>query len=392
MSRTTQSARSALIVLVAAILGCSTLRRRHPQPRPRRQGRGTADRARLRETARRERDGAHGRHRSDSRSRQRSTDRRVRQTRVELSPALAAVKGITLLPFDSTGASKARYVVTGVAAPGEGADHYTLTVALSDRQSRARRRAVRRAIRPGRARSQADALLRRGSGPRARPVERRIHTNDRHAHGNAADALYISQVETSALLADALAAYNAEKWANALALYTAAAKRTDGQQLRTFNGLYLTNVRLGNTAAAEQAFGKIVQLGLETNNLAVKLLFRPGSATEFWPGRDYSGVYPIWIRQLARAMQASGHCVNVVGHTSHTGTEALNDRLSLQRAETVKRLLEGEVRALSSKLKASGVGYRENIIGSGQTTNATRSIGGLCSRSSSAEFLGARTS
>jgi outer membrane protein OmpA-like peptidoglycan-associated protein len=76
-------------------------------------------------------------------------------------------------------------------------------------------------------------------------------------------------------------------------------------------------------------------------------------------------VYPIWIRQLARAMQASGHCLNVVGHTSRSGSEALNDRLSLQRAETVKRLLEGEVRALNTRLRASGVGYRENIIGTG---------------------------
>ncbi len=110
---------------------------------------------------------------------------------------------------------------------------------------------------------------------------------------------------------------------------------------------------------------EIAQLGLETNNLAVKLLFRAGSATDFWPGRDYADVYPIWIRQLARAMQASGSCLNVVGHTSRSGSEAVNDRLSLQRAETVKRLLETSVRTLAARLKASGVGYRENIIGTG---------------------------
>ena len=85
--------------------------------------------------------------------------------------------------------------------------------------------------------------------------------------GRAADALYISQVETSALLADALAAYNAENWQQALAGYTAASKRTDGQQLRTFNGLYLTNVRLGNTAGAEQAFGKIARSGSRRTTL-----------------------------------------------------------------------------------------------------------------------------
>lgn len=283
----------------------------------------------------------------------------------ELSPALAAIKGITMLKFDSTGASKARYVVTGVATSETEPDHYSLTVALSDRETglvvaQSAARFVQAGLdrTPTRFYSEAPVLV------QDRSSEGYTRTTDTPT-GKAADALYLSQVETSALLADALAAYNAEQFANALALYTAAAKRTDGQQLRTFNGLYLTNVRLGNNAAAEQAFGKIVQLGLETNNLAVKLLFRPGSATEFWPGREYAGVYPIWIRQLARAMQASGHCVNVVGHTSRTGSEALNDRLSLQRAETVKRLLEAEVKTLGARLKASGVGYRENIIGTG---------------------------
>jgi hypothetical protein len=283
----------------------------------------------------------------------------------DLSPALAALKGITLLPFDSTGASKARYVITGIVAPLEAPDHYTLTVALSDRESGL-------VVAQSAARFTEAGLDRK---PTRFFVESPVLVQDRSSvgytrtsetpAGHAADALYISQVETSALLAEALRAYNAEKWQQALAGYTAASKRTDGQQLRTFNGLYLTNVRLGNTTGAEQAFGKIVQLGLETNNLAVKLLFRPGSATEFWPGRDYSGVYPIWIRQLARAMQASGHCLNVVGHTSRSGSEALNDRLSLQRAETVKRLLAAEVGALDTRLRASGVGYRENIIGTG---------------------------
>ena len=283
----------------------------------------------------------------------------------DLSPALAAIKGITMLPFDSSGASKARYIVTGVVATLEGQDRYALTVALSDRESGL-------VIAQSAARFTEAGLDRK---PTRFFVESPVLVQDRSAvgytqtsetpAGKAADALYISQVETSALLADALAAYNAEKWQQALTSYTAASKRTDGQQLRTFNGLYLTNVRLNNSTGAEQAFGKIVQLGLETNNLAVKLLFRPGSATDFWPGRDYSAVYPIWIRQLARAIQSSGHCLTVVGHTSRTGSEAVNDRLSLQRAETVKRLLEGEARALTTKLKANGVGYRENIIGTG---------------------------
>jgi hypothetical protein len=366
MSFTHQAARSVFVVIVAAVLGCAKQAPTPPTPAAL-DAKGAAQQI-ARDFA--QQLGATATTRTvvidpiRDRASGQQTGVSVR-LESELSRTLAAIKGMTLLPFDSTGASKARYVVTGVAAAGEVADHYVLTVALSDRQnglvvaqSAARFAEAGLDRKPTRFFVESPVLV------QDRSSEGYTRTTDTPA-GRAADALYISQVETSALLADALAAYNAEKWPEALAGYTAAAKRTDGQQLRTFNGLYLTNVRLGNTAAAEQAFGKIVQLGLETNNLAVKLLFRPGSATDFWPGRDYSGVYPIWIRQLARAMQASGHCVNIVGHTSRTGSEAVNDRLSLQRAETVKRLLEAEVRSLSSKLRASGVGYRENIIGTG---------------------------
>jgi outer membrane protein OmpA-like peptidoglycan-associated protein len=45
----------------------------------------------------------------------------------------------------------------------------------------------------------------------------------------------------------------------------------------------------------------------------------------------------------------------------------LNQRLSVARAETVKRLLETEVRGLADRgrLTTSGVGFAENIIGTG---------------------------
>jgi hypothetical protein len=362
---TRQAARSALVLVTATVLGCS----KHPAPAPTPVGDLDAKGAALQIARDFEKQlGATARTVAIDPIRDRASGQQTGvsvRLESELSPALGALKGITMLPFDSSGASKARYVVTGVAASGEEADHYTLTVALSDRESGlVVAQSAARFVEAGLDRKPTRFFVESPVLVQDRSSEGYTRTSDTPA-GRAADALYISQVETSALLADALAAYNAEKWDRALTAYTAASKRTDGQQLRTFNGLYLTNVRLGNTTGAEQAFGKIVQLGIETNNLAVKLLFRPGSATDFWPGRDYAGVYPIWIRQLARAMQASGHCLNIVGHTSRTGTEAVNDRLSLQRAETVKRLLETEVKALSTRLKASGVGYRENIIGTG---------------------------
>src|SRR5258705_11367165 len=92
---------------------------------------------------------------------------------------------------------------------------------------------------------------------------------------------------------------------------------------------------LGRAADAENAFGKIVAIGLATNNLAVKFLFRPGSI-EFWADTKISGPYPIWLRQLAQQMVATRSCLRVIGHTSRTGSEPLNERLSLRRAGGAK--------------------------------------------------------
>ena len=43
----------------------------------------------------------------------------------------------------------------------------------------------------------------------------------------------------------------------------------------------------------------------------------------------------------------------------------LNDRLSLQRAQTVKQMMVSEVATVANQLQTSGVGYRQNIVGTG---------------------------
>ena len=198
---------------------------------------------------------------------------------------------------------------------------------------------------------------------RDRTVDGYLRTTETAA-GKPADALYLEQIPTAALLAEAANAYNAERWDDALRLYSSAVQRTDGQQLRTFNGLYLANSQLGKTSAAEDAFGKIAALGLATNNLAVKLFFRPGSV-DFLTERNLSAPYPMWLRQIARAAQAGDLCLNVVGHTSKTGSEPLNERLSLARARSVVERMDKEAPGVARKSKTSGVGSRENLIGIG---------------------------
>jgi outer membrane protein OmpA-like peptidoglycan-associated protein len=280
----------------------------------------------------------------------------------ELGPALtASVAGVTLAPFDADNAAQARLVVTGTVATTDSADQYTVSVSLTDRQS-------------GLVVAQAAARFREG-GLDATPTpfyrdspslvrDRSTNgyiTTSQTEKGSPADALYVQQLPTAALISTAIAALEAERWEEALNAYTTAASRPDGQLLRTFNGLYLANMRLGRTAAAEEAFGKIAALGLATNNLAVKLFFRPNS-TEFVADASLASVYPMWLRQIGRAAASAGTCLNIVGHSSRTGTQAVNDRLSLQRAMAVRAQLPRDVQ---TKSKATGLGFRKNLVGSG---------------------------
>ena len=78
-----------------------------------------------------------------------------------------------------------------------------------------------------------------------------------------------------------------------------------------------------------------------------------------------NGPYALWLRQIARQAGAAKVCLNVVGHTSRTGSEQTNDRLSQARAVAIKQKLDAEMGELAQRTRASGMGWRENIIGTG---------------------------
>lgn len=212
------------------------------------------------------------------------------QVEQAIQPALSqSLRNVTILPFDADGAGKSRLVMTGTVSTVAAPDKYSVSVSLSDRQSglvvaQSAARFTQSGLdtSPTRFYNDSPSLV------RDRSVDGYVRTSETPA-GTPADPLYLEQLPTSALLAEALAAYNGGQFDQALVRYNAAASRQDGQQLRTFNGLYLCNVRLNRLDAAEEAFGKIATLGLATNNLAVKLLFRPGS-TEFVSDPTLSGM------------------------------------------------------------------------------------------------------
>lgn len=285
----------------------------------------------------------------------------------ELRDSLAAeLPEVELTGLDTESVDDGRLVLTGtLMSMPDSADLYSASVALSDRdigivvaQSAVRFREGGLDRTPTAFYDDSPSLT------RDRSVEGYITTAET-PKGEQADALYIEQLPTAALLAEANAAYEAERWEQARTYYEAVSERPDGQNLRTFNGLYLTNLRLGRTGEAEEAFSRIVELGLATDNLAVKLLFRPGS-TDFWPNAEVSGMYPMWLRRIAQAAESSGSCLEILGHTSRSGSAELNERLSLQRAERVRQLLIDEAGGdLAGQLDATGVGFSENIIGTG---------------------------
>jgi tetratricopeptide (TPR) repeat protein len=197
-------------------------------------------------------------------------------------------------------------------------------------------------------------------------------TTSKTRPGQAAAKDYFERLATATTINEATTAYNNDKYTEALDLYKSALASPSGEQLRTLNGIYLASWKLGRTQEAEQAFGKVVALGLANNNLGVKFLFNPGT-TDFWSDPKVSGPYPIWMRQIARQTAQTKVCMNVVGHTSHTGSEPYNDKLSAQRAAAIRQKLGAEAGELLARTKTSGVGYRENIIGTG-TDDASDSL------------------
>jgi outer membrane protein OmpA-like peptidoglycan-associated protein len=190
--------------------------------------------------------------------------------------------------------------------------------------------------------------------------------------GQRGDPYYLERVAVATVISDATALYNAQRYQESLAQYRAAAGTPAGEQLRVLNGIYLNYVKLNRPAEAEQAFGRVVAMGIAYNQLGVKFLFNPGK-TEFWSDPKISGPYAMWLRQIAKESTGAKACMNIVGHTSRTGSEQTNDALSMQRASYIKQRLAAEAAVLDGRTKASGMGFRENIVGSG-TDNAVDAL------------------
>ncbi len=182
--------------------------------------------------------------------------------------------------------------------------------------------------------------------------------------GDPVDTAYLMRLPAAALVQEAIASYGAGRLPEAHRLYLDAAYLADPDDLRVLNGLYLTQWRLGKKKEAADTFGQIVNAGLRSRQLPLKLLFSPGT-TSLLPQPDLQAQYRLWLREVATQAGASTACLRVVGHTSRTGSAALNEQLSQRRAQVVEGRLVARAGPISGRVSSTGVGARENLVGLG---------------------------
>ena len=184
------------------------------------------------------------------------------------------------------------------------------------------------------------------------------------AAGDSIDPGYLLRLRAAAIVAEAQTAFAENKPADAYRLFREAQPLADADDLRILNGLYLASWRTGKKKEATETFGRIVGIGLDGKKLPIKIFFNPGQTT-LLASPDLQTQYAVWLREVAFQVGVRETCMKVVGHTSRTGTVEYNDQLSQRRALYIKQRLEAEAAELAARTRASGMGYRENLIGTG---------------------------
>jgi len=171
--------------------------------------------------------------------------------------------------------------------------------------------------------------------------------------------------ETRAILNDAGKAYARKDFQSARQLYTQASERPQGQIARTYSGLYISELRLGQREAAEKAFERLIRINLaKRQNIALKLLFQVNS-TDFIGDQFSKTQYQMWLKKIAALIAERRRCLKIVGHSSRTGKADYNIQLSHQRAIRVQNDLANSFPEVKDYSKTLGKGFSENIVGSG---------------------------
>ncbi|MBV9563939.1 MAG: OmpA family protein [Bradyrhizobium sp.] len=298
-------------------------------------------------------------------------------TRLEEKRIVELVKSsyprFTVVPFSAESVAKAPVVLIGTftavnnaGTAGGPRDAYRICLALADLKSKTViskgvARALPEGIDPTPVAFFADSPVFAKDGP----TDSYVKSCQGTKVGDSIDQAYADRIVVASLVSDAIEAYDAGRYRDALDVYQSALKTPGGEQLRVLNGIYLSNYKLHRTRAAMEAFGKAIDYGLKGERLAVRFLFKPGS-TQFYTDRSVRAPYDAWLDKIAERTSANKGCLEVVGHTSATGLAAINDRLSALRADYVKDRLEDQEKSLRGRIIATGKGSREMMVGTGR--------------------------
>lgn len=176
---------------------------------------------------------------------------------------------------------------------------------------------------------------------------------------------YLSYLGVKKFLAAAEQSYEKGDNEQALKYYTEAEKHPDGKNLTVYSGLYNSARQLHQMDQAELYFGQLINASIdEKKRIEIKMLFKVDSAYFIDIG-DMPKHYAMWLRQIAAQFQKRGECVKIVGHCSRSGKEKYNKALSKKRAQIVQKVLAVNYPEISKKAEIVGMGYSENIVGSG---------------------------
>lgn len=191
--------------------------------------------------------------------------------------------------------------------------------------------------------------------------------------GRKAPTGYLALLPAQAELQVGLQAYQEKKYRQALQSFQEAARLNQPPILAALSGEFLCLRKLGEERKANQAFHKLLANSIEQRQrVDFRLLFKVDSPY-FLENATLVARYAWWLRHLARYVQESGACLEIIGHCSHTGNEKYNDRLSLQRAKLVQGIMAVTYPEVKQKTRVTGMGWRENIVGTG-ADNVTDAI------------------
>lgn len=279
----------------------------------------------------------------------------------------------TVLPFDSQALARKPVVLVGTftavnnqGVPDGPRDAYRICLTLADlKSSSVVSKGVSRALPEGVDATPTPYYRDAPLWTKDQATDSYIKTCQGTKLGDPIDPGYVEKLTANALINDGTLAYEGQHFREALAFYRAAGKLPGGEQLRVRIGTYLAASKLARREDMVDAFGDLVDYGLQANQLMVKLLFKPGT-TQFVDNPQVTEPYPMWLSQIATRARQKGACLEIVGHTSHTGLPQVNERLSVLRAQFVMDLLLTGAPDSKGRMIATGRGFKENLVGTGK--------------------------